>query len=276
MNLNWLESVLYGLVSGFAEFLPISSNAHQLVLMHLCGAGKTDPARNLFIHIALLLAVYTCLRTTLDSLRREKRQRSSTRHHTYVSRNHYDIQLIRNAVFPMLAGLFLISYIFKQQTNLLFTALFFIINGIVLFLPDRMMQGNKDARSMSAFDSILLGLSGALSALPGVSRVGSMTSLAVARGASRQNALHWALLLSIPALIALIFLDVLSIVTVGGSVSFFSNLFSYILSALFAYVGGYLGTGLMRFLTVRVGFSGFAYYSWGAGLLTFLLYLTAA
>lgn len=274
MSLNWLESILYGLISGITEFMPISSKAHQTVWLHLCGADAMDPVRNLLVHIALFFSLYTNLRATLDNLRREGRLRSVRKNYPYRSRSLYDLRLVKNASLPMLIGLLVFTYAFKADGNLLLTAGFLVLNGIMIFLPERMMQGNKDANAMSLFDSMLLGVSGALAAFPGLSRIGCTTSVAIARGASRQNALHWALLLSIPALVVLVGLDLLEIITFAGSIPFWQSFPTYILSALFAYVGGYLGIGIMKFLTVRVGFSGFAYYSWGAGLFTFLLYLT--
>lgn len=274
MNLNWLESIFYGLISGIAEFMPISSKAHQSVWLHLCGSDMMDPVRNLLVHVGLFLALYANLKTTLDNLRRDGRLRAGKRNYPYRSRGLYDVRLVKNASLPMLIGLLVFTYAFKAEENLLLTAIFFVLNGIIIFLPGRMLQGNKDANSMSFFDSILLGVSGALSAFPGLSRIGCTTSTAIARGASRQNASYWALLLSIPALIILIGLDLLGIITFAASIPFWQSFPSYILSALFAYIGGYLGIRIMKFLSVRVGFSGFAYYSWGAGLFTFLLYLT--
>ena len=46
-----------------------------------------------------------------------------------------------------------------------------------------------------------------------------------------------------------------------------------IISALVAFGFGYVSIVLLRLLIAKVGLSGFAYYSWGASLLTFILYL---
>lgn len=273
MNLNWFESIIYGFISGISEFLPISSNAHQILLMHIYGTDAIDPVRDLFVHIALLLALYASLKPAIDNMRRERQPHSARRHRTNPSRIAYDTYLVRNAIFPMLIGMLLLSYIFKPANSLLLTAVFFLLNGFIIFIPERMIQGNKDARSMSVFDSILFGVCGAMSTFPGLSRIGCMTAVAIGRGASRQNALNWAFLLSIPAIFALICFDFFEIITCAVSIPFWNSFLTYILSAIFAYVGGYLGIGFMKFLTVRVGFSGFSYYSWGAGLFTFLLYL---
>jgi hypothetical protein len=70
-----------------------------------------------------------------------------------------------------------------------------------------MLQGNKDAKSMSSIDSILIGAVGGLSVFGGISRIGCTSSVAVARGADRQQAIKWSLLLSVFALASLCCLD---------------------------------------------------------------------
>ena len=40
LELSWLESLIYGLISGFAEFLPVSSLAHQTIYLKLIGASN--------------------------------------------------------------------------------------------------------------------------------------------------------------------------------------------------------------------------------------------
>ena len=162
--MNLFQSLICGLVAGIAEFLPISSQAHQRVLLYLFGINDMDPVRNLFIHIGMLFALFTGIRPYLDQIRREQalnrrrsRERSSLR--TFA-----DMRLVRNAVLPMIVGILLVSYIFSWDGSLAIVSLFLVVNGIILYLPERMIQGNKDSRSMSRLDSYLLAFSGA--ALP--------------------------------------------------------------------------------------------------------------
>lgn len=274
MNMNWIQSLIYGLVSGLSEFLPISSHGHQSLLIQLFGMDTRDPIRDLVVHLSLLLALYTGCRTIIEQLRREQNLKVHNRRNHRTTHGVLELRLIKNAAIPMLIGMLLLSYGRKTDINLLTLSLFFLINGIILFIPSRMMQGNKDARTMSGLDSLITGCAAAFSALSGISRIATTTSVTLARGADRQKALTWALLLSIPALIALLGIDLIHIVSQFGQIHFWANFLGYFLSGVTAFCGGIIGIDFIKFLTVRTGYTAFAYYSWGAALLSFLLYLT--
>lgn len=271
--MNWLESIIYGLVSGVAEFLPISSRAHQDLLLMLFGESGHDPFRDFLVHGAMLAAIISGCRAMLEQLRRESNARLHSRSMYNRSRVLQEVRLLKNALLPLVIGILVLTYSVASKSNMLYVALLLLINGIILFIPDRMIRANRDARSMSGLDSFLMGAFGALSALPGFSRVGCTTSVAVCRGADQRKALDWALLLSIPALALLMLIDIFGMFSFVGIASFWSNFLGYILSGAGAYIGGHLGIMLIKFLIVRTGLSDFSYYCWGAALISFILYL---
>ena len=273
--MSFLESIVYGLISGFAEFLPVSSLSHQIVLLRLIGVHERDPIRDLLVHIAVILALLTTCRSKLLKIHRERRLVSSRRRSKgYATKGLYDLRLIRTASVPLLICLLLTVSTRPLESNLMYIALFSFLNGIILIIPEHISHGNKDARSMSAFDGILIGISGALSVLPGVSRIGAMHTYATIRGADKQHSLNWALLLSIPALLVLCGFDVLRLFNAAGPSSF-PILAGYVLSAISAYFAAYAGILFAQFLTVRTGFAGFGYYSLGVALFSAILYLIA-
>lgn len=274
--MNLLQSFIYGIISGLAEFLPISSQGHQAMLKKIFGVTAQEPFRDLLIHISLLLAVAVCLGTYIQRLRREMKihGRTSKRVSKHMDkRTAYDLRLIRTAVTPMLIVLLLKLATGKLSDNLSLTALFFLINGLIVYIPEHLPQSNKDARQMSAFDSFLVGLCAGLSAFPGVSRVGASLSCCIARGADREKALQWVYILSIPAFVMLMILDIIQIISGGMGLSSFAYFGSCLLSAVGAFGSACIGIFLMRFIAVRSGFSAFGYYCWGAALLSFILYL---
>ena len=268
--MNWFESIIYGLISGLTEFLPLSSSAHQQIYLQICGEVRPDYARNLFVHIGLLIAVQFFCRPMFLSI---KQSSSNTRRINTVSKLSLDYRFAKAATFPMLVMFSFLTYILNESTNLILTGFVFIVNGFLMFIPDRMIKGNKDSRSMSSLDCLLFGFAGALAAIPGFSGLGASVSVGAIRGADRQNALKWALFLSIPTLMAFIVIDSIKLFS-GNSFSAWNNLFHYILSLLGAFGAGYCSIKFIHYISTRQSYSIFSYYCWGAALITFFLYLT--
>lgn len=274
--MNLLESLLYGLISGLAEFLPISSQAHQSIVLQIFGLRQRDPLLDLLAHIAMIAALYFGNQALISRLARERQlstQLRRSRSRSAAIRAQYDIRLIRSAALPMLAVLLLYFATNSMEFQPVYVCLFLVINGIILLTADHMRQGNKDARTMSGFDGMLMGTVSALSALPGISRIGTCISVSTGRGADRQHSINWALLLSVPALILFVIFDFVSLIRIGVSGISFLVILGYLIAALASFLASYLGILLIRLVAERAGFAAFAYYSWGAALFTFILYL---
>ena len=267
--MSLLQSIIYGLVSGLSELMPVSSAAHQAFLRELFGVQK-DPVMDMLIRISVLVALYFGAKDIIDTFHWEQRI-MSRRTSASAQRGHL-YRFVRTAGLALCVFLVIFTYTGGKDYSFLSVCLFCLINGILLFVPGRMVQSNKDARHMTAFDSILFGLFGALSAFPGFSRIGMGTSYAVARGVDRQHTLNWALLISVPALVLMSVMDFIAIFTAGLSITIITIL-GYIFAVAAAFLGSYYSISIMKFLAVKVGYSAFAYYSWGMALFAFVLYL---
>ncbi len=271
-----LESILYGLVSGLSEFLPISSRAHQALMLYLFGTDTRDSLQDLLVHIGLVLAIYVGCREMLFRLLHEQKAISASRRSRSRSldgRTLYDLRLLKTATFPLLIGLFLRFATAKLENSLLALMGFLIINAIILLLAEHTRHGNRDARTMTGLDGIAIGIAGAFSVFPGISRTSTISAYARARGADSHSTANWAVLLGIPALLFAVLFDLFGIVSGGvGMVSFYS-IVAYFLSSVAAFCGGYLGIAFLHVALNHSGLSGFAYYSIGAALFSFVLYL---
>lgn len=269
-----LHCILYGFIYGFSELIPVSGRAHQQILQYIFGMDTNEPILDFLVHTGVLLAVIVGDFPAISRLRRDRRlYRRTPKSHSRDMRGIYEIRIVKTASVLMIIGLLLYTFLGKDETSLVMLAITSIFSGGILLITDHMPQGNKDSRSISALDAVSIGLGCALSAVPGISRVGMTLSISSARGAEKSYAYHWALLLSIPALIVYMGLDILFLFTVGpGTVSFLLVIY-YLLSAAAAFAGGYAAISFMRYLTVRTGFSGIAYYNIGVALFTFILYL---
>ena len=270
-----LLCLFYGLISGLTEFLPVSSLAHQALFLQISGFETRLPLLDLCVHMGMLASAYYANRSVLNKLKRERRLRNSRRYQVQKGEStaFYDIRLIKSATVPMLLVLLLYMITASNEFNPVPLSVFLVFNGAIMIIPEYMRHGNKDSRLMSALDGVVMGIISAASCLPGLSRIGLGLSYTSMRGADRQHAINWAMLLSVPAIALFIIFDFVNMATIGVGAISFGYVAGSILAAATAFAGTYLGIMGIRFLADRAGFSGFAYYSWGVALFTFGLYL---
>lgn len=274
--MNWFQSLIFGLFSGLSDVLPVSSQAHKAMMLKIFGENSEDPLLRLFIHAAILAALYYCCSNHIQRIIRQlrlSRVPKKKRKRPLDTRTLMEFKLLRMMVIPVVLSLFAYNHTAPWGTKLNLTAIFLILNCIILFLPNLLPTGNKDARSMSALEGLLIGLGGAASVLPGVSSVGAANAVASACGAERTFALNLTYLMHMVLTIGLICFDLAAVFAAGVSGLTFGAFFTYVLAAAAAFAGAYAGIGAMRMLAVNIGFSIFAFYSFGAALLSFVLYL---
>ena len=271
MELNWLESLLYGLLSGFSEFLPISSEAHRTLFLKLVGAGD-NPVSRLAVHIGAVLAVIICSATYISKLNRERRIMAipkKRRKRKPDLRTVLDFKILRTAAIPILLWFAAYPFVWDQGERLWILFLALVINGVILYIPQHFPSANKDSLNLSASDSWLVGIVSGIGVFPGISRLAGALSVFQLRGADSRFALDISYLLYIPAAIGLLVFDFYGIFSVGGAF----HLFKFLTMGASSFIGACCGIYFMRFRAVKSGFSGFAFYSWGAALLSLVLYL---
>lgn len=276
MNLNFLQSIVIGFVSGLAEMLPVSAEAHRTLLRTFFGVESEDAVFRLLVHMACLIALNWHYSGTVLDLRRTNHlmkipPRRRKRPVEMASAN--TVRLLRTAVTVMLvfrAGTMALSFI-AGKLNLLPVGL--VISGGLLFLPAIYRSGNMDARNMPKGNGLVMGIGGGLGVVPGISPVAGALSLGQWSGVDRQFALKFAHILLIPALGIQMVFDLIDIV-MGGAAPFSGlGLLASLVGAVCAGFGCHYGLKLMEQLARTKGFTLFAYYSWGMALLCFVLFL---
>lgn len=269
--MNLLKSLLYGFVSGVSEFLPISSQGHQILFQELFGNDYVNPALQLVIRLSTLAALVLCCATTIIHFRVNLQDRVNVRRkQNFTDHAFYDLQFVKNASLPLALIMALCMVVYRPVHHPIFLGVCFLLNGLILYLPSRFIRANKNSRLMSRFDSILVGLFGALSIFPGISRIACTTSMASFRGADFRESYNWSLLIGIPVLIVLAVFDIIATVGYTGvSVGFWPCF----IAAVGSLLGSLLSITLMRSLTSKTDISGFFYYSLGAAMLSIILYM---
>lgn len=276
MDISWIEAILYGIISGLAEFVPVSSQAHQLLIRSLFGQGEANSVLDFFVHLGMLTGLLITSGNYISHLLKEYNLSKSTRRRRKREVNMQavcDVQFVKAACIPMLLGFVVYSKTMHWGNSMPIVALCLLLNGILLHIPMYLPQGNKDSRYLNTFDALAFGLFSGLSVLPGFSRIGMGCSYGIARGTDPKYAYQWGLILSIPALIALLCFDVIGMFAAGSMGADFLYILKCMFSGLFSYVGTSLAITLLKSMTRQSGLSIFSYYCWGAALFAFILYL---
>lgn len=276
MELNWLESVAYGFISGLFDIIPVSAQAHKVLILKCLGIKDAMPLLNLFIDLAVLGALYFACRGILVRMNRARalaRVPKKKRRRPLDVKSLMDWSLVKTVLVPVILGLYFYQYTSKWEASLLRIVVFLFLNGIILYAPQFFPSGNRDSRTLSRVEGLLVGLGGAFSIFPGISAVGTATAVGSVCGIERGYALDLALLMDLFLNLGWVVYDVIALA--GGVTLSFALLLQCIGAAAAAFGGTILGVKLMRYLSAERGYSIFAFYCWGIALFTFIFNLMA-
>lgn len=267
--MEFIHAVVYGLVQGLTEFLPISSSGH-LVILHSYFPIPVDNeiAFDVALHAATLLAVSWYFRRELRDLVFSATRLLTGRGGGASGRTGFFIIL---ATIPAaLAGYFGENYIEDNFRSVAIVAFMLALVGILIIAIERFAKKTKDLKNLTWRGSLLIGLAQALALIPGTSRSGITIVAGMALGLQRKAAVTFSFLLSVP-------------IIAGASLKNFFTLFNSSLKApelvllgvafISAALAGWLAIKYLLRFAEQHSLRGFGYYRLAlAAILVILLY----
>ncbi len=278
MDLNWVQSILYGLLSGLTDILPVSASAHKILALKFFGIKGNMEGMDLLIHLGILGGLYFCNQSQFVRFSRAKalaKVPKRRRKRPLDTRSLMDISMLRTMLIPVVIGLILYGYAKNLQDSLPVLALFLLLNGLIVYLPQFFPTSNRDARTLTPIEGLLMGLGGAVSVLPGISSIGAATSIGSVCGVEKTYCLNMAMLMHMAITVGLAVYDILAIAAVGLGTLTVAVLLRYLVTAAMAFGSTVLAVQLMRYLAAHHSYSVFALYSLGLAMFTFILNLIA-
>ncbi|MDV2683168.1 undecaprenyl-diphosphatase UppP [Alkalihalophilus lindianensis] len=267
--MSWLEALFIGFIQGISEFLPISSSAHLVIfekLLHI-NTGDVDLTFEVFLHLASLLAVLLYFKEDLLNLVKGslsyiiKKDVNQAGHFRFVS------LMLVSTVITMVVGKLLEEWLAESITNTATIGAALIITGIFLILIEHgVSQGMRGPSEMTWKHAIFIGLGQALAVIPGISRAGSTLVAALWCGLSKETALRYSFLLSIPIITGITLLKLPELI---GQFSHGINnelWIAFISSFLFALIG----IKWLISMVQQAKLSYFAVYCVSLGLVTWI------
>lgn len=258
------QAIIYGIVQGLGEFLPISSTAHLKLLPWIFNWQPMGQTFDVALHGGTLFAVIIFF--WKDWIRLFKAGFSNMR-----SNDGKLFWFIVIACIPGgLAGLLFESQIETILSNELIIAAMLIIMGVVLYAADKLGKSEFELEQMTLGKSLAIGISQALALIPGVSRSGITMAAGRFAGVTRESAAKFTFLLSTPLIFAVAVYKIKDLVNVNIEVAPFIT--AVVVSAV---VGALSIKFLLDYLKKR-GFGIFVIYRFALGGFVILLYFLRA
>ena len=197
------QVIILAIVQGIAEFLPISSSGHLVVLNALMGSEGGSLELNVVLHFGTLLAILVFYRDRIIKLLSDDRR---------------VIPLLIIGTIPAgLVGLYLKKYHTDLLENALLAGFMLVVTGFLLMLFAKLPNGTKKYPQLKIPPVILIGLAQAAALLPGISRSGATIVAGTATGLERQSAATFSFLLAIPAIAGAMVLEAKDMLEEGTS-----------------------------------------------------------
>ncbi|HOZ56267.1 MAG: Undecaprenyl-diphosphatase [Parcubacteria group bacterium ADurb.Bin316] len=199
--INYFGAVIFGLVQGATEFLPVSSSGHLVILHKLFpGLVSNDLAFDTVLHLATLLALLFFFRHDVQKLfiawLLSFRRGSDA--------NGRLAWLIIIGIIPAaLAGYFFADIIADVFRSVLWVATMLVLVGVLFIIFEKIYNTNsKELDSLDKKKAFFVGLAQVLAFIPGTSRSGITIIAGLASGLKREAAVKFSFLMSAPLIAA--------------------------------------------------------------------------
>lgn len=270
-----LKSILYGIVEGITEWLPISSTGHMILLEEIMPMNVSKSFWSMFlvvIQLGAILAVVVLYWNKIFPFRKNKEGKYTSVKSIWILWSKILVATIPAAII----GLALDDWIDAHLYNGFVVAIMLILVGVAfIYIENRNKNMRPSVNSLSALsykDALIIGLFQVVAAvLPGTSRSGATIVGGLMIGVSRAVAAEFTFFLAIPVMLGASLLKLVKfglafsvleffILVIGMVVAFFVSIFvirflmSYIKKHDFKVFGWYrivLGAFVLIFFAIR-------------------------
>lgn len=250
--MNILQALILGIVQGLCEFLPISSSGHLLLFEKLLGVEQAGLFMSVMLHLGTMVAVIIVLRQEIWALLRRPFQPM--------------VGMLIVATLPAVAAALLFD--FDAAFSGSFLGISFLITSALLFFTSWFTARRSPThREVTWLDALIMGFMQAFAILPGVSRSGSTLVGGLLHGLERERAARFAFLMSIPAILGSLVLEVVDIAK-GAAIQ--AEALPVIVGVLASVVCGIFAIRLMLWVVRQAKLQIFAIYTLVLGVLVII------
>ena len=190
--MSLLEAIIYGILQGLGEFLPISSTAHITLAPWFFGWKDPGLAFDIALHLGTLAAVIIFFwKDWINLIRAGLTDVKSPEGKLFW-------YIVLACVPGGVLGLIFEEHVETTFRNPLLIGIMLAVMGIVIYVADRFSRSEVELMDIGPKRSFLIGVSQALAMIPGVSRSGISMAAGRAMKIKREDAARFTFLLSTP------------------------------------------------------------------------------
>ena len=202
MFIEFIKAVIFGIVEGITEWLPVSSTGHLILLNEFMKLKVSQEFYEMFqvvIQLGAILAVIVLFFHKLNPFSPKKNEKQ--KHNTWVLWLKTVVAVIPSAV----VGLLFDDWMEAHLYNYIVVAIMLILYGAAFILVERRNQTKPAAiQKVSQIDyrtALLMGAFQCLSLIPGTSRSGATILGGIFLGVSRAAAAEFSFFMAIPTML---------------------------------------------------------------------------
>ncbi len=198
--MEYLKFILYGIIQGLTEFLPVSSTAHLKVVSLFLGIDDPGASFSATIQLGSVLALAWYFRSDIFNFRSQ----SSKRFLDYLLHERLIKSILIGTIPIILLGgsikIFVPYFFDKVLRSNVSIALVSLLMAFFMYLADSSKRGSINIKNHNYSHSLLIGVFQAFAIIPGVSRSGVTISSALISGWEISDAAKFSFLLGMPAI----------------------------------------------------------------------------
>lgn len=217
-----IEILILSVVQGVAEFLPVSSSSHLIIISKYFNFTNNSLSVDISLHIGSLIAVLLYFYKDIIN---------------FVRNKDLFIKIFIASIPVMIAGFFLIKFdLITELRNIKIIGWTTLIFGILLYLSDKCKLEKNLKDNFNIRSALIIGFYQILSLIPGVSRSGITITAARFLNFERFDSAKISFLLSIPTLGAVSFFGISELVVSDNLIFTKINLVAIFFSFLFSLI----------------------------------------
>ena len=268
---NILKSVIFGIIEGITEWLPVSSTGHLIILEKFISFNDVSDG---FYEMYSVVIQLGAVLSVLILFFRKLIPFSISSKKVYIEKSGIVlwIKILLACIPASVIGLLFNDYIEKQFFNYRIVAYALIFYGFLFIIIERYKKaGNNRIESVNEINiksSFAIGLFQALSLIPGTSRSGSTILGGIISGASRAASAEFSFFMAIPVMFGA---GLLKIIKFG---------FDFTSDEFLILITGFITALIISLITIKKlmdfvkkhSFTAFGYYRIALGIIVLLFF----